>query len=677
MVLSAAFLASTAGWAASVSQNVPVVITAATEQVDLNPNALSFTSQYLGTSGAAQTITVTNTGTVSFPLSSIGIIGTSAGDFSETNDCPSALAAGASCTINLVFTPTATGTRAASLAVSATGGGTYAAVLGGTGAKRPAPTAVALVQKSSAGGGNGTSQTVTLSGTTAGNLLIISTTWCNDSKCITTGTSSVSSVTDSSGDTCAQVPNVANRSLYTVIYEDIWYCNKIGGGRETATVTYSGSIYYHEVYASEFAGVAVSSPAEAGNSLAINPGSSPSYALTSYYVTTAGNTSQSGDLIYSIIAAAGGPAITPGQNALNGPDEYQIAGSAGPYMNTWTLSASSSAVVMGLAAFRAASGIPGPAANTVNFGAYNDPQSGFEASMEAFENWLGQPIYSGYSVAYSQRAFDCVGGGNNCMTNTYAVTTWFPSSRQKVVWSIALTGCDHAVNLSGSTGCTAGHTIPLTGTNSIASGYEDSAFDTVLSTIKSTWPNAIIRIGWEMNEPYFTWGVGGAGGGDVAGAAYIAAFRHVAAIAHSFGFRVDWGPGLGLNSGPADAFYPGDAYVDIIGEDFYDTAGQDPPYYQKYLYGLYWQAAYTKLHNKSMAYDEWGCSGTASTDAHCANIINGMAGWFKSNPVTYFNFWNSNSDLYLSHQICGDDTPGACGSPYQEPLSAAAFLANF
>jgi hypothetical protein len=546
-------------------------------------------------------------------------------------------------------------------------------------AMAPTNSSVTLVQKASAGGGNGTSQAVTLSGTNAGDLLVIATTWCSDSSCITQGGTSVASVTDSTGDTCAQVPNVANRSLYTVLYQDIWYCQNIGGGKETVTITYSSNIYYHEVYVSEFAGAAVSSPAEAGNTLAINPGSSPSYALTSYYVTTAGNTSQSGDLIYSIVAAAGGPTVRPGQNALNGPDEYQIAGAAGPYMNTWTLSASSSAVVMGLAAFKAAQ----PSArslttNSANFGAYNDPAGGsFEASMEAFETWLGQQTSSGYSIAYSQGAFDCVGGGNNCMTNTYAVTTWFPSSRQKVVWSIALTGCDHAVNISGSTGCGAGHTIPLTGTNSIASGYEDSAFDTVLSTIKSVWPNAIIRIGWEMNEPYFAWAVGGAGGGDVTGAAYVAAFRHVAAIAHSFGFRVDWCPGLGLNSGPADAFYPGDAYVDIIGEDFYDTFGKDLPYYETFLYGLYWQAAFAKLHNKSMAYDEWGCSGTGSTDAHCANIINGMAGWFKTNPVKYFNFWNSNSNPYLAHEICDNGTPGACGSPYQEPLSAAAFLANF
>ena len=68
--------------------------------------------------GSAFTITITNTGTVSFPLSGVGITGANAGDFSETNDCPSPLAVSASCHINVVFTPSAAGTRTASVVVS-------------------------------------------------------------------------------------------------------------------------------------------------------------------------------------------------------------------------------------------------------------------------------------------------------------------------------------------------------------------------------------------------------------------------------------------------------------------------------------------------------------------------------------------------------------------------------
>src|SRR5262249_53282126 len=44
--------------------------------------------------------------------------GANAGDYSQTNNCPATLAHGASCTINVVFSPTATGTRVATLSVA-------------------------------------------------------------------------------------------------------------------------------------------------------------------------------------------------------------------------------------------------------------------------------------------------------------------------------------------------------------------------------------------------------------------------------------------------------------------------------------------------------------------------------------------------------------------------------
>jgi hypothetical protein len=39
------------------------------------------------------------------------------GDFSETNDCPTKLTVGKSCTINVTFTPTQTGTRTGTLSI--------------------------------------------------------------------------------------------------------------------------------------------------------------------------------------------------------------------------------------------------------------------------------------------------------------------------------------------------------------------------------------------------------------------------------------------------------------------------------------------------------------------------------------------------------------------------------
>ena len=44
--------------------------------------------------------------------------GTNAGDFSQTNNCPASLGASANCLVNVVFQPTASGTRAASISIS-------------------------------------------------------------------------------------------------------------------------------------------------------------------------------------------------------------------------------------------------------------------------------------------------------------------------------------------------------------------------------------------------------------------------------------------------------------------------------------------------------------------------------------------------------------------------------
>lgn len=333
--------------------------------------------------------------------------------------------------------------------------------------------------------------------------------------------------------------------------------------------------------------------------------------------------------------------------------------------------------------------------NQVIVGAYNDqhfgaPAGQFEQPMEAFEAWLGYPTSSLHSVAFGTGAFDCVGGGTACMSNTGNIYNgsnyWFPNSRQGVTWTIPLTGCDHAVNLVGNTQCTTGHTIQLSGSNSIASGFEDTVFNTVISTIAGAWPNAVLRIGHEMNlgGTSWTWAVGGSGGGDSSGTQYVAAFQHVAGLVHAYNaahgthLLIDWCPNIGAGSAPAENFYPGDSYVDIIGMDFYDYSNQTFAYYQSTIsHGLGWHASYAATHNKQMAYDECGCGGTDSSDANCANIVTNMAGWMRTNPVRYFDFWNSQSDITLSKQICDNGTAGTCGSPYLNPLSAAAFLAAF
>ncbi len=80
----------------------------------LSPTNLSFGNQEVKTTSAIQSITLSNYGTTT-----LGITNISASlDFGQTNTCNSTLASGASCTINVTFTPSQTGCLTGTLLVA-------------------------------------------------------------------------------------------------------------------------------------------------------------------------------------------------------------------------------------------------------------------------------------------------------------------------------------------------------------------------------------------------------------------------------------------------------------------------------------------------------------------------------------------------------------------------------
>jgi hypothetical protein len=106
----------------------------------LNPTSLSFGSRQIGTTSAPQTVTLTNSGTAALTISGITLTGTNPGDFAKTTTCGSSLAAAASCAINITFTPTATGSRSATLQIADNAAGSpHSVALSGTGAAAPPP----------------------------------------------------------------------------------------------------------------------------------------------------------------------------------------------------------------------------------------------------------------------------------------------------------------------------------------------------------------------------------------------------------------------------------------------------------------------------------------------------------------------------------------------------------
>jgi HYDIN/CFA65/VesB family protein/centrosomal CEP192-like protein len=86
--------------------------TCSSRPVTLSPGALTFATTVLGVTSAAETVTLTNTGTATLNLTSI----TPSGDFAvKTTTCAATLAVGASCNVSVTFKPTAIGARTGSL----------------------------------------------------------------------------------------------------------------------------------------------------------------------------------------------------------------------------------------------------------------------------------------------------------------------------------------------------------------------------------------------------------------------------------------------------------------------------------------------------------------------------------------------------------------------------------
>ena len=118
------------GGAANAPDMTEFFGTSSSPVASLSPTSLTFASQTVGSSSAAQTVTLSNTGGAALTITSIA----ASGDFAETNNCGSSLAASGNCTISVTFTPTASGTRTGSLGVTDNAAGSPQTVsLTGTG----------------------------------------------------------------------------------------------------------------------------------------------------------------------------------------------------------------------------------------------------------------------------------------------------------------------------------------------------------------------------------------------------------------------------------------------------------------------------------------------------------------------------------------------------------------
>lgn len=190
----------------------------------LVPNTpLDFGSVTVGTTGNTTVIHVVNTGGQSFGFSSISISGANNGDFSQTNTCTAPLAPNQNCSISITFSPSAAGTRSATLNISDTAPGSPQTLpLTGQGvAPQPAVTLMpgSLTFPDTVQGNSSPAQTATLTNSGQATLTIAS---------IAVGGTNPSDFAQANN--CASVAPSASCSIHVTF-------TPLAAGQRTASVT--------------------------------------------------------------------------------------------------------------------------------------------------------------------------------------------------------------------------------------------------------------------------------------------------------------------------------------------------------------------------------------------------------------------------------------------------------
>ncbi|HEV2175947.1 MAG TPA: FG-GAP-like repeat-containing protein [Terriglobia bacterium] len=120
--------------AAGSPQTVSLTGTGTAPTVSLSSTSLSFAAEDVGVASIPTAVTVTNSGTAALAITSVKVAGSNAGDFSESNNCPSSLPVSSTCSISVSFKPAAGGSRSGTLTITDNAsGGSQTVKLAGTG----------------------------------------------------------------------------------------------------------------------------------------------------------------------------------------------------------------------------------------------------------------------------------------------------------------------------------------------------------------------------------------------------------------------------------------------------------------------------------------------------------------------------------------------------------------
>src|SRR3954452_9676333 len=277
------------------------------------------------------------------------------------------------------------------------------------------------------------------------------------------------------------------------------------------------------------------------------------------------------------------------------------------------------------------------------------------SAVQNFGNWRGKPV--DVTVGYlSVGTWASMTG-----VQQQGLTKIMAGSSAHRLWSVGLLPLDAA-----SEGATL---------QKAATGAYNSKFVQIAQGLVNGGDGySTIRLGWEGNGDWYSWS------GSKDPAAFAAAFRQEVTAMRSVAgahFTFDFNMSLGYTN-PA-LLYPGDAYVDIIGFDFYDynwavSATSQPASWNQKLAennGVNQMAAFAASHGKRLSLPEWGLFYRCD-DNHDGGddtyFIQAVHNWIASHNVAYESYFNADDSSCHRYSMTGGNFPKAA-SLYKQVFS--------
>ncbi|GIG29352.1 glycoside hydrolase family 26 protein [Cellulomonas marina] len=233
------------------------------------------------------------------------------------------------------------------------------------------------------------------------------------------------------------------------------------------------------------------------------------------------------------------------------------------------------------------------------------------------------------------------------ITDSWVVEQW-AGTGYRMAWSVPLLPRSGGTLADGATGAYDEHFVAL-GEHLVENDQAD----------------AVLRLGWEMNGPWFRWSA------VEDPEAYVSFWRHAVDALRSVpgaDFLVEWAPQPGRGAAGFDPLsaYPGDAWVDVVGMSLHDQSWQHDEdeavsRWEDVVgrdYGLAWNVAFAAERGKRSSLPEWSlayrCDGNGGGDN--AFFIDAVADWVDAHDYlyeAYFDYTGEDSCDQV-HRVSGD-----------------------